>query len=79
MTEALNEKPAEAQPEEKIVMQIILTRSGQVKVQGGIIADKIASYGLLQCAIEEIRKYNEPKIVKPVGGVMNFIRGNGHK
>ena len=73
----LDEKSAEAQPEEKIVMQIILTRGGQVKVQGGIIADKIAAYGLLQCAIEEVRKFNEPKIVKPVGGVMNFIRGNG--
>ena len=77
MTDEISEKPAETQPDEKIVMQIILTRSGQVKVQGGIIADKIAAYGLLQCAIEEIRKHNEPKIVKPVGGVMNFIRGNG--
>ena len=70
-----NQPVEETQPEAKVVMQLILTREGKLIVTGQVLQDKVACYGLLEAAKDEIRKLHEPKII-PVGGRMhNFVRG----
>jgi len=71
-----NDANEAAQPEEKVVMQIMITKDGQVKV-AGMINDKIAAFGILEVAKECITAYHEaakPKIVKAPNGVINFAR-----
>ena len=77
MTEDLN-IPVE-QPLEKVVLQIILTKDGQVKVSG-MIHDKVVALGFLELAkhtLHEHWKSQEVKIHKP-GGIMNFVRNGNH-
>jgi len=74
-----NEKNLEGQPDEKVVMQIILTKTGELKV-GGMIHDKIAALGMLELAKNTLIKFweaSEVKIHKP-NGIMDFVR-NGKK
>lgn len=73
-----NEANAEGQPEEQIVMQIYLSRDGQLRVKTPILNDKTACYGILELAKDAIRDAHKPQIVKPNGAIMNFIR-NGKK
>lgn len=59
--------------EDKIVMQIILTKDGQLKVISPVLQDKTACYGLLEQAKDAIREAHSPRIVKP-GGILRFAR-----
>ena len=78
MEETKNEMNQEV-PEETIVMNIILTRDGHVKLMGPLLADKTACYGILETAKDIVRDIHSPKIIKPShnSGIMNFARGNG--
>lgn len=60
-------------PKETVVMQLILTEDGKLKVTGSVIGDKTACYGLLALAQDAIRELHASKIVK-VGGMMNMLR-----
>lgn len=69
------------EPDEKVVMQLILTKSGQLRVIGSVINDKILSYGLLELAkstLEKFWKESESKIIKSPGGIMGFVRNGKH-
>lgn len=72
-----NETPKPKEPKEKVVMQIILLPDGNIKL-AGMIQDKVFAYGLLMTALDLVRDYNAPKIVKAPGGLMHFVR-NGKK
>ncbi len=73
----INEK---AQPTEQIMIQIILTVEGQVKVVGPALADKTAFYGLLEVAKDAIREMHTPKVLRPQGNFLHGLRMNGkHK
>lgn len=77
--EGSNEKNLEGQPEEKVVMEIIITKDGQVRVKSPILGDKAACYGILQVAQDAIREFHKPQIIRPnQHGIMNFIK-NGKK
>lgn len=79
MTEDIkNETNADGQPDEKVVMQIILTKEGLLKVGGVVASDKIAALGILEMAkLTLIKAWDaaEVKIHKPnSGGIMGFVR-----
>lgn len=71
-----NDANTAAQPETRIVMQIELTKEGQMKVSSPFIQDKTVCYGLLELAKDAVRDHHKPQIVKPNGGIMNFIRNH---
>ncbi len=73
----INEANEAAQPEETIIMQIFVTRNGEMKIQSPLMNDKMALYGILETAKDAIRELHAPKIVRPTGGIMGFVRGNG--
>lgn len=75
--EIKNETNAAGQPDERIVMQIMMTKEGQLKVVSPIIADKAACYGILELAKDAIREAHKPQIIKP-GGMLNFVRNGKH-
>lgn len=70
--------------EERIVMQILITKDGQLKVVSSLMQDKTACYGILETAKDLIREHNHavscmPKgIIKPVGGLMHRFARNGN-
>lgn len=68
-------------PDERIVMSIIMTKEGKIKVQSVVLMDDTLCFGLLEKAKQEIIKHHEQiksKIVKPSHGIMDFVR-NGRK
>lgn len=67
-----NDMNETAQPEETVVLQIILTKNGAVKIQGPMLVDRTACYGLLETAKDMVREMHAPKIVKPFGGLMKM-------
>ncbi len=76
--EIKNETNEAGQPDERVVMQLILTKEGQLKVVSTFIGDKMACYGLLEVAKDAIRELHAPKLIKAPGGMMNFIRNGRH-
>lgn len=73
-----NEANEKAQGDESVALQIILTKDGGVRIQGPVLADRMASYGLLEIAKDMIREMHTPKIIKPNGGILNFARNGKH-
>lgn len=62
-------------PDQKVVMQIILTKEGKVRVSG-MIDDKVLALGLLEVAKMELQshwKKLETPIINP-RGIMGFVR-----
>lgn len=81
MSDIQNETNQESQPEERTVLQIILSKDGEVRVRGVLLSDEVACYGLLKKAEQIIAENHQAarvKLVKPNGGIMSFIR-NGRK
>ena len=79
MTEPV-EIPKQEEPTESVVMQLILTKSGKLKVQG-MIDDKIVALGLLELAKDTLFKYWEDQeivIHKGDHKILNFIRNGKH-
>lgn len=67
-------KPAEVEePEQKLMLQIFLTRQGQLLVNSVFLKDKILCYGLLELAKETIQDASKekPRIVL----AQNFMNG----
>lgn len=62
-----NEATEQAQPDNTIMLQIVIDKMGNVGVASPIISDKAACYGLLECARDIICDMHKPKIVKPNG------------
>jgi hypothetical protein len=76
----MNESNEQAQPTEQVMIQIILTVDGQVKVTGPALADKTAFYGLLEVAKDACREMHTPKVLRPQGNFLQGLRMNGkHK
>lgn len=68
-----NDKKDDA-PKEKIILQVIFTNEGQIKVIGSMLQDKIAAYGILEQIKDMVRDMHKPQLVKPQGSIMNFVR-----
>ena len=74
-------KPETNEPTERVVLTISINKDGQLKVETSLLADKAACYGILEIAkelISDAHRNMKPNIVKPSGGMMNFLR-NGKK
>ena len=56
-----NEANQDAQPKETIAIQIILTSDGGIKLQGPVLGDRTASYGLLETAKDMVREMHTPR------------------
>lgn len=61
------------EPTEKCVLQVYITKSGTVRVEG-LINDEVLAYGLLEKAKMEIAKHNAPKIMAPNGNMLSALR-----
>lgn len=73
------EIPKQEEPDEKLMIQVYLTKEGAVKVQGAIINDPMAFYGLMEMANQSVMDYHkmksQSKIIKGNGhGIMDFAR-----
>lgn len=73
-----NDKNAEGQPEERVVMQLTIDKEGNLKVYSPMLGDKTAMYGLLEVARDAIQDLHKPKIQKHIGGIMGFARNGKH-
>lgn len=64
-------------PKENVILIVSTIGDGQLKIQGEIMKDKLACYGLLEAIrdlVQEFHNKNKPVIVKPNGGIMNYVR-----
>ena len=74
----------EGEPEFREVMSIQMSKDGRIKVVGSIIADLMASYGLLELAKDTIRQHhNKDKakvpLIKMAGnGILSYVRNGKH-
>lgn len=71
-----NIEKSEPQPKE-VTLTIVLDEKGQVNVNGPLKNEAICIW-LLEKAKDTIKAFNmqnPSKIVKPQGGIMNFVRG----
>ena len=73
-----NEANEKAQPEQTIMFQIAMDKSGNIGIGGVAIGDKAVCYGLMEVAKDMLREMHSPKIVKPIGGLMNHLRNGRH-
>lgn len=73
-----NDKNEQGQPEKVSMIHLIMNRDGSFSIEGVGIADRALAYGLLETAKDMIREMHTPKIVKPTGGMMNFVRNGKH-
>lgn len=76
----VEETNAEGQPDQRVIMEIILTKTGDIQVRG-LIDDKTMCLGIIEVAklkLQDHWKSLETKLVKPNGGIINFMR-HGHK
>ena len=76
-----NEKNEQGQPEEVVMVRIVMRKDGSLNIDGLSLTDRTLAYGLLETAKDMIREMHTPKIVKPMGGMINFARNgvrNGH-
>jgi hypothetical protein len=72
MTDDANEA---AQPDSKVVFQIILHKNGEMSINSSLLGDKLAMYGLLEAAKDLVREAHKPKVVPVQNGVFrNFLR-----
>lgn len=72
-----NESNEQAQPEQTVMLQIIIDKNGNLGVGGPVLADKTACYGLLESAKDIVRDMHKPTIVKPNGKIIDFMRNGG--
>lgn len=75
--EGPTETTHDSQPQERVVLSIIITKEGQVKVTSPLMQDEIACYGLLQKAhdlIHDAHKQAEHKIIRPQGNMLDALR-----
>lgn len=76
-----NDKNEQGQPEEVVMVRIVMKKDGSLSIDGLSLTDRTLAYGLLETAKDMIREMHTPKIVKPTGGMINFARNgvrNGH-
>lgn len=77
-----NEKNEQGQPEEVVMVRLVMKKDGSLGIDGVAVADRALAYGLLETAKDMIREIHTPKIVKPgIGSMINFARNgakNGH-
>ena len=65
-------------PPKGVTLSITFNPDGTVSVTGPI-QDKAICYSMLEMARDAIcEKHMETRIVRPKGGIMNFMRTNGH-
>ena len=74
----INEKNEAAQPEQTVMFQIVLDKSGNIGIGGLAVGDKAMAYGLHEASKDIIRDMHQPKIVKSNGGIMNFVKNGRH-
>lgn len=69
------------EPTEVKVLEIWMTKEGQVKVMGALVNDRVASCGVLSVAMAAVHKLHDEQAVKihKPGGIINFVRGNGKR
>lgn len=80
-SEIKNETNQDGQPEERVVMQIILTKDGSMKVNSAVLMDEMACFGILEKAKQTIIEHHKQirsKLVKPDHRIMDFLR-NGKR
>ena len=77
MEQQKNDATEQAQPKEQVLMQIIITVDGQIKVQGTILNDRAASYGVLEVAKDAVRELHTPKVLRPQGNFLAGLRNGG--
>lgn len=77
------EVPQNDEQEFKVIMTIAISRDGRLLLNGNIIDDKFAAYGLLEAARDEIQEHHRkikasmPIIKRPDNRLVSFLR-NGH-
>lgn len=65
-------------PKEQILLTVLITPNGQIKLEGPILNDEVTAYGILEKAKMLIADaHKQPKIVKPVGNFLQGLRENG--
>ena len=67
------------QEDEKIIFQVSLNKSGQMKIAGILLVDEINALGVLEKCKQMIADGHKPKIIKPSGGILDFVRNGKHK
>lgn len=72
-----NDANKDAQLKERVMLQIIITVDGEIKVTGPILGDEVASLGMLEKAKQMIADLHKPKVLKPQGNFLQGLRGNG--
>ena len=80
MTEEIkNETNELAQPDEKAVFTIYISKNGEMRIEGALLGDLIASLGILEKAKFMVNEMHKPQIIKSgVNNIMNFVR-NGKR
>ena len=69
----------------KVILTIAISRDGRLLLNGNIIDDKFAAYGLLEAARDEIQEHHRkikasmPIIKKPDNRLVSFLRNGGGK
>lgn len=69
------------EPDEKVVLEVILSKEKGVLVRSVMLFDQMACLGLLEMAKVEVNKHHAAlasKIVKPNRGLMSYLK-NGQK
>lgn len=74
----MEEANKDGQPEEQVMLQIIMRVDGQMRVVGPLVSDEVACYGILEKAKQMVAQlHNKPQILKPQGNFLAGLRGNG--
>lgn len=56
-----NDATEAAQPDERVVMQFIMKKDGQMIVESPVLGDKLACYGIIEHAKDIVRAMHTPK------------------
>jgi len=65
-------------PKEQILLSILITPDGKIKLEGPILNDDVTAYGILEKAKMLIADaQRQPKLIKPVGNFLQGLRENG--
>lgn len=69
----------ESQEPKPIVLIIQVSPDGKIQINGPI-ANKLLCYSMLEGARDAVHEYhmNQNKIVKPTGGLINYLRNGKH-
>lgn len=76
MSEEIKTQEQEFTDGDTLAFKILLTKEGQVKIFSPFLNDKTACYGILEMAKDAVREFNQPKIIKPRSGMIDFVRGS---